>query len=356
MTVLPLPPEYVHRVERYYAEVVKGSFAESKSDYWNEHTARVAITFGSDRVQLSGDSGFYVPHPASGSGKFRLATWVQGHYKRAVLGLDRLMRLSSPQHVSTLLTAELAYDCVIGGRAPFAGDEYAENPFRFDASRLTPLFRTAQELSERWFLNDRYLPDGHTYLAAYEHAMFTHFGEATPKRYLEIGAGNGNLAACFKQYSRCQVAVIDLPETLLFSSCYLKSIFPDASILLPNEVTRPLTPDDLDAHDFVFLVPSQARWLPARAFDLVVNTSSLQEMTLDQIAGYFTLVQAIGKTGGLWCNINRAEKFVSRQERPIRACEYPYDPRNQVLVNQVDPYLRLVQLDAHVLHIERICA
>lgn len=74
----------------------------------------------------------------------------------------------------------------------------------------------------------------------------------------------------------------------------------------------------------------------------------------DQIVDYFKLMQSVGKPGGLWCNINRLEKFASLCDPPTRASEYPYDKRNEVLVHQVDRFLRLVHLDAHGLHIERI--
>lgn len=354
MAFLPLPPDYLRRVERYYEAILEGLFAESKSDYWIDHSAKAKIKFESKGVQISGKSGFYVPHPASGSKKFQIAAWVQHRYKSAVLFMDRLVRLSSANHLSSLLTAEIAYDYVMHGVAPVAEDEFTDNPYRFPFSALQPLFWTGRDLRNNWFLKDKYLPDGHTYLAAYEHALFTHFAEGRWARYIEIGAGNGNLASFFAHYNNSHVVVIDLPEILLFSSCFLKSIFPQASVLLPNDVDYQLSMRDFDTYDFVFLVPSQVRMLPQRTFDLIVNTSSMQEMTLEQIEMYFDLVQAIAKDRSLWCNINRVEKFSSRKEGPIRAQAFPYNRRNEVLVDQIDPYLRLIQCDDHQLHIERV--
>ena len=53
----------------------------------------------------------------------------------------------------------------------------------------------------------------------------------------EIGAGNGNLMLLLKHHfnSKC-IINIDLPETLIMSIPFLANLFPNAKILLPNEI------------------------------------------------------------------------------------------------------------------------
>lgn len=144
------------------------------------------MAFESDGVQLSGDSGLYIPHAASGYERCRLATWAQGRYRRSVLALDHLMCLSSPHHLSTLLTADLAYDWVMKRAACLWRGTSARRTRTASIHRgRGPSFdrrESARALNKDWFLNDRSLPDGRTYLAAYEHTTFTHFGEGESRR------------------------------------------------------------------------------------------------------------------------------------------------------------------------------
>ncbi|MCH7562973.1 MAG: putative sugar O-methyltransferase [Gemmatimonadetes bacterium] len=357
MAELVLPPEYLTRLEDYYDQLCRGTFPEAKSDYWADHSAHAKITFHTNRVVISGQSGFYIPPRRTDSTRYRLRTWVQRKYKSLVFRCDRALGLSMPHAFGSYMTYDMAYDHVMNGpaRIEYAGfDEYQENPHRFAPSELEPLFADSGTLGREWFLAGDYVPSGSVYLAAYYYSLFTHFLAGSVERYLEIGAGNGNLASFFAHDGRARITIINLPEVVLFSSCYLKSIFPNATVLLPHEVPSTLTEQDLDSTDLLFLVPSQSSTLPRRAFDMVTNTSSMQEMTTEQIGAYFELVQDVAKDGGLWCNVNRAEKFVSRTEKPVRAFEFPYRPGNQVLMSQVDPFLRLVQPDNVVTHIESI--
>jgi len=350
---LNLPPEYIERVKKYYAALIQDEFYEdskSKSDYWMYHSAQAKIQFLPDGVLLSGSSGFYIP-PKAGAIKYVLRDWIQKCYKVMVLFWDNLLRLSAPHALGSPVTYMMAYDYVMR-RHPAI--DYDKNPYCFDPLQLSPIFKTSKELRKNWFLARKYLAHSSIFTAAYHHAMCTHFLNGEAKRYLEIGAGNGNLASFFKHYNQANVVIIDLPETILYSCCYLKNIFPNATMLLPNELSFPLTEGKLDEHDFIFVVPSQSHMLPKKAFDLVANTSSMQEMTHSQIQEYFNLVQEVSKEGALWCNVNRVEKFPSATEKPIRAFEFPYRKSNEVLVDQVDRYVRFLKADDVVMHIERI--
>jgi hypothetical protein len=353
MRQLSLQPSYARRVQAYAASLDSarsGQAEHAKSDYWKLHSGRSQVEFGTDFVRISGDSGFYVPPEPSR--KRSLAARVRRAYKQAVVLGDRRLRLSAPHALMTSLPADLAYDYVFSGRMAFEEGCFAENPHYFDMARVRPRFATYAELRDSWFLRDRFQAATSIVVSAFQHSVFSHFRETSGKpKYLEIGAGNGNLASFFHHYEGARVVIVDLPETILYSASYLGSVFPDASILLPNELGANL---DTDGHDFIFVTPSQTGLLPSSAFDLIVNCFSMQEMTRAQVAEYFTLIGRVGEPRALWCNVNRVEKFCSRTEPPTRAGEYPYDPKSEVLVSQVDEFMQLISSVPSVMHIERL--
>ncbi len=354
---LALEPQYILRLRQYYENLSDPKTVQSeeaKSDYWKLHSARASIEFDTAAVRISGDSGFYIP-PDSSNLKFRLIEALWRVYKKLVLSIDRWLRLSTPYYLNTFLPAELAYDYIFQKRMAFEVGCYVENPHRFDFASAQPRFATAEQLRREWFLRDRYAASAKVVHTALYHTIFAHFlGNSTRPTYLEIGAGNGNLASFFHYYHQARVTIIDLPETILFSASYLKSIFPDAKILLPHEAGQSLTSELLRDYDFIFLLPNQASELPSASFNLIVNLFSMQEMTSAQIDGYFHLIQRVARSGALWCNVNRVEKFCNRTERPMRAYEFPYNAQNHVLVHQIDEFLKLTDQEPHMIHIERL--
>ena len=354
---LPLSPAYLHRLRAFAGSLNgfrNGQSEHAKSDYWRLHADRAKIEFSADRVRLGGDSGMYVP--GERSLRRDLATHVRRAYRRAVLLGDRGLGLSA-NSLAASLTPDLAYDFVFGGKVAFEEGCYIDNPSHFDVSQVKPRFATFDQLRRGWFLRDRFQAAGPIVYAAFYHAVFNHFrSRDEAPRYLEIGAGNGNLASFFHHYEGAKVTIVDLPETILFSASYLGSIFPDASVLLPSEIPDVLTAETIAAHDFVFLTPEQAARLPGKTYDMVVNCFSMQEMTMAQVREYFELIARAGRSGAIWANVNRVEKFCTRTEPPTRAAEYPYDRRNRVLVDQIDEFIQLTGSFPHILHIEQLAA
>jgi len=351
---LRFPEEYiVERIKAYHAEMLAGTFEglhHSKSDYWMAHSSAAEVHFSAREVILGGASGYYVP-PRMGTLKYRVRDWVHRQYKKTLLCCDRLLHLSAPHANRTFVTYDMAYDYIMQ-RHPAI--DYDDTPYCFDPLAMTPPFKSSQDLRRKWFLKDTYYADAGIFTAAYYHAVFSHFANGLQSRYLEIGAGNGNLASFFKHYSHSTVTIIDLPEIVVFSISYLKSIFPNARILLPHEIHGTVSQNDLDNYDIIFITPSQVNLLPNRAFDIITNVASMQEMTHAQIEDYFKLVQRVGKEGGLWCHSNRIEKIPSRNEKPVQAFLYPYHKSNEVLLNQVDRFNRLLRADGVLTHVERI--
>jgi hypothetical protein len=102
----------------------------------------------------------------------------------------------------------------------------------------------------------------------------------------EIGAGWGGFARVMKTIvPNTTYIIIDLPQTMLFSGTYLKTLFPDAKVTFHGLGTKPNN-DSLAEVDFYlvphFAIPDLADLRP----DLTLNMVSFQEMTADQVAAY----------------------------------------------------------------------
>lgn len=104
----------------------------------------------------------------------------------------------------------------------------------------------------------------------------------------EIGAGYGRLAYVFlKALKKSSYCIIDIPPALFISQEYLRKLFPKEKIFL----FRPFTNFKEIEHEFAnarikFLLPHQIQYLPKDCFDIMINISSLHEMSRDQISNY----------------------------------------------------------------------
>ena len=68
---------------------------------------------------------------------------------------------------------------------------------------------------------------------------YTDLNEKKNAVILEIGSGNGNLLSLIKRNIQGATCIdIDLPETISHAILFLKDQFPDAKILMPNEVNN----------------------------------------------------------------------------------------------------------------------
>ena len=129
-------------------------------------------------------------------------------------------------------------------------------------------------------------------------------------RVLEVGAGAcANLALLRMQFG-VKAVIVDLPETMYAGYLLLRTLFPAATIALPNDVAAADGSTDLPDYDFVFLLPTQIDRIPAGAFDHAFNMSSFQEMELGVVNNYLAVMRRALMPGGtvVLCNLE-----VSRQ-------------------------------------------
>ena len=128
------------------------------------------------------------------------------------------------------------------------------------------------------------------------------------KTILEIGPGNGNFASImWNDWSPKKVILIDLPETLSTTYTFISSLFPNAKIVLPNEIEGRHIPKDAD---FILLIPKQIDIIQNDSIDFAINTHSFQEMKHAQIEAYFKLIQRVVRETGYFLLVIELKKFL----------------------------------------------
>jgi len=125
-------------------------------------------------------------------------------------------------------------------------------------------------------------------------------GRNTRARILELGGGHGGLARVAKLYMpETSHFILDLPESLWFSYCFVSANFPEARTIYCTTVAEVKT---AEGYDFVFVPTALISGLFGSTFDMFINTASLGEMT-DAAAGrYMRLVHEDLKVRFLYSN------------------------------------------------------
>ena len=154
----------------------------------------------------------------------------------------------------------------------------------------------------------------------------------------EIGVGYGRLAYLLyllRQGVARKLVLIDLPPALMLSQWYLRSMFPNAKLMEFNNFNSfDEVRDEFEGAEICFLLPHQLELLPEKSIDLLINISSLQEMSRDQINHYYDLID------------KKARYFYSKQwifwENPedkmqVPAIIYPTKPHWALINARINP-------------------
>jgi putative sugar O-methyltransferase len=128
------------------------------------------------------------------------------------------------------------------------------------------------------------------------------FGKRGPLRVLEIGAGWG---ACAYQLHRMidvdSYVIVDLPNNLHISSIYLATTLPERRHEIIDVAGDPIF--DIATKTIVGCLPATISRLRAK-FDLVLNSFSLQEMSLDTVNAYIDWIADALSEDGLFVSFN----------------------------------------------------
>jgi putative sugar O-methyltransferase len=332
----------------------------AKSEYWKYHSGQLRANVTGNTVEVSGDSGFYVPQPTSVL--TRATRKILRGVKEPAKAAGWVGRaLSSIVAVPRLMSYDKAFDAVMAH-----ADVSMPVLSRFAVNHrglagLPGVFATAASVNRHYKSWSGYEASANIYNHYYYQNVLRGFvGADRIATVLEIGAGNGNFPSIlYHDWAPIRTILIDLPETLAVSIPFLSSVFPDARVVMPNEIRADGFPEDFD---FAFLTVDQLDVLRDGSVDLAINCHSFQEMTHEQIGAYFALIQRVCRESGLFFTANRVEKIPSgpdafsaeQPDPPNRMAEYPWNARNEVLVHEISKLSRLVQLDAISMRLERI--
>ncbi len=139
---------------------------------------------------------------------------------------------------------------------------------------------------------------------------------------IEIGGGYGELSRMIIKTKKIKYILIDLPETNLISSYYLKSYFPDKKFILSiNLPNGELTKDLYDRNEIFIICP----WDNIGNFkiDLFLNFHSFMEMNIRTRKNYFNLIHSKIDNNGFFFTENRYCKLVKFEKNLLK--EYEYD-------------------------------
>ena len=314
----------------------------AKTDYWKYHSKKINYSIKNSVLTLTGKSGNYIPDRKNSYNFFLRSLKI---FVKKIIGIDRSHNLSY--------------------KAAFAKIMNEKKNAGFQQVQLDQEKIIAKNISDckkqfpfNYVINEQIIRSYY-----YINILNSYMQLSKTKFITEIGAGNGNLMLLLKHHfnSKCIIDV-DLPETLTLCIPFLENLFPNAKILLPNEINEKINKDVLLNYDFIFLTPSQITLLEENLIDLFINTSSFMEMNMSQIEKYIKLIQKVGKQGSFFFCSNNVEKIPVgdghqdqnyKHIKPIRFFEYPFF-NNEILFFEICKFTSLVQNGPSYLRLEKL--
>ena len=147
----------------------------------------------------------------------------------------------------------------------------------------------------------------------YKHYYATAIGRLikaeTSKCVVELGAGFGGMAYYLIRNKRDLTYIdLDLPENMALTAYYLLKAFPEKKILLFGEAN--LTQEAIQNNDILIMPSFEVNKLPDCCVDLVFNSYSLAEMSLETIRTYISEFTRIIKREGYFLHVNHNKNSV----------------------------------------------
>lgn len=150
-------------------------------------------------------------------------------------------------------------------------------------------------------------------------------------RVLVIGDGFGILSALVKAvWPDARLTLIDLGRTLVFQALGCQRAYPQLRHVLAND------PDAMSA-DFVYCPADDLALLESSTFDVAVNVASMQEMTPEAVARYFSFLRRRLASDNLFYCCNREHKVLPDGEESAFH-KYPWSQADRVLVDGRCPW------------------
>ena len=252
----------------------------AKSSPWKYHSKQIKYSIKNSLLTLEGEAGWYIPDKKNSYNFFLRSLKI---IVKKLIGLDRSHNLSYKAAFAKIMNEE---------------KNVGIQQLRFDKKKI--IAKNISDCKKQFPFN--YEVNQHIIRSYYYINILNSYMELSKTKFIaEIGAGNGNLMSLLKHHfnSKCIINV-DLPETLTLCIPFLENLFPNAKILLPNEINEKVGEDALLNYDFIFLTPGQITLLEENLIDLFINTASFGEMNMPQIEEYINLIQKVGKQGSFF--------------------------------------------------------
>ena len=349
--------EFILRLKEYLAsEQFLNTPKSAKSDYWVENSSAIKLEFNENAVIMTGKSGFYLP-PRKSLARYTaiLRAGMSNPFDfyekiKIKFGLEK-KKIQMMSHFE-------AFDFLMSSKAP-------PSPYWMNFEEISLANKSSSSIHDlKKFGQKHGKYNLHTFTILsnyYFNILNCYMPLEKAESIVEIGAGNGNLLTLFFQkLNNVRLVDVDLPETIAVASVFLADMFPNAKMLLPHEAKNA----DFSKYDFVFLTPNQVHLLPDDSVDLIVNTDSFQEMTHEQIADYFRLVQRIAKNKGHFFTRNRVEKLPLASNSsvckgpsaplPNRFAEYPWVDSNETILYETCKLSQLVKTTNSMIKLQKV--
>ena len=255
-------------------------------------------------------------------------TWVQTLKHRGLhFTFEDMVRMLAPGNKVNFWIDDLHYlidPTVIDGRDPVVGRILEHGESDFGAPRKD-LVMGGKSFSSNFL---HYVG----YAARIAHAIEER-GIEHPA-ILELGGGLGGLAYALRAYfgEGATLYLVDIPETLMLQEWYLRACFPEAATAF-KATTEPVV---FQRGGINFLNAYTLDSQPV-GFDVVINTDSMQEMTIDTVQRYVDYFQKHISPRGFFYFQNHYGHSESSVPEPS---EYPFDAhwtlRSVELASQAD--------------------
>ncbi len=208
----------------------------------------------------------------------------------------------------------------------------------FDLSIQESPFSNPNNSISRWgrLLSPDFL---RTVILCLEIDKHTRVGMHSRPRVLELGAGYGGLSRTFRLFSpNVSYTIIDIPETLFFSSLFLRLNFPEAKVRFVTDSSS--ASESLDEYDFTFIPTKFAEVLTGKNFEIFCNTASLGEMQNAVIRHWMNFVQNKINVRYFF-GLNRFLNTIDPEEHHWRLdeniCSVSFDRRWRILEWRLEP-------------------
>jgi putative sugar O-methyltransferase len=182
-------------------------------------------------------------------------------------------------------------------------------------------------------VDGRFVRTGAEYFHYYATQIATLAANTPGRKHIaELGGGYGGLG-----YFLCRdlpgmtYLDFDLPENMALTAYFLLAAFPEKKVLLYGEA--PLDAASLDAFDIAVLPNFEMRSLPTRTIDVVFNSYSLAEMSVETIRAYVPELARACRGHILHVNHTRHSTSLAGDDFGVPAAEFELVSKQPALWN-----------------------